>query len=52
MHYINLENSLNKPEANLNIMIAKATESPPQMAFLNTFSNFTLLIDSAYSKYL
>lgn len=34
MHYIKLENFLNKPEANLNIMLAEATESPPQMASL------------------
>lgn len=34
MYYINLENFLNKPEANLNIMLAQATESPPQMSSL------------------
>lgn len=31
MYYINLENFLNKPDANLNIMFAEATESPPQI---------------------
>lgn len=34
MYYINLENFLNKPDANLNIMLAEATESPPQIASL------------------
>ena len=34
MYYINLENFLNKPDANLNIMLAEATESPPQMSSL------------------
>ena len=34
MYYINLEKFLNQPDANLQILLAEATESPPQMATL------------------
>lgn len=30
MYYLNLEKSLNQPDADLNIMLAEASESPPQ----------------------
>jgi len=30
MYYLNLEKFLNQPEADLNIMLAEASESPPQ----------------------
>ena len=29
MYYLNLEKFLNKPDADLNIMLAEASESPP-----------------------
>lgn len=34
MYYINLAKFLNQPDANLQILLAEATESPPQMATL------------------
>ena len=34
MYYINLTKFLNQPDANLQILLAKATESPPLMASL------------------